>query len=125
MQILTSSSLFQNKAKINRLYNSITEVNVEEKQIKCDFCDDFEARSPFDIITHLKECHVENQTLKNGLQSQKRPKKGGTVRGHSTTTWTEFCHSFTGNKHKEKIPIVRLKRNLLKLVEKIPIDIYS
>ena len=97
---------FQNKAKINRLFISITEVNVDEKQIKCDFCDDFEASSPFDIITHLKECHVENQTLKNGLQSQKRPKKGG-------------------NKSKEKIPIVILKRNLLKLVEKIPIDIYS
>ena len=71
--------------------------------MKCDFCDNFEASSPFDIITHLKECHVEN---KNGLQSQKWPKKGG-------------------NKSKEKIPIVRLKRNLLKLVEKIPIDIYS
>ena len=85
---------------------SPVEVNVDEKQIKCDFCDDFEASSPFDIITHLKECHVENQTLKNGLQSQKRSKKGG-------------------NKSKEKIPIVRLKRNLLKLVEKIPIDIYS
>ena len=106
MQILTSNSSFQNKALINRLYISITEVNVDEKQIKCDLCDDFEASSPFDIITHLKECHVENQTLKNGLQSQKRSKKGG-------------------NKSKEKIPIVRLKRNLLKLVEKIPIDIYS
>ena len=104
MQIVTSSSFFQNQAKINRLYISTTEV--EEKQIKCDFCDNFEASSPFDIITHLKECHVENQTLKNGLQSQKRPKKGE-------------------NKSKEKIPIVRLKRNLLKLVENIPIDIYS
>ena len=105
MQILTSSSFFQNKAKINHLYISITEVNVDEKRIKCDFCD-FEASSPFDIITHLKECHVENQILKNGLQSQKRHKKGG-------------------KKSKVKIPIVRLKRNLLKLVEKIPIDIYS
>ena len=74
MQLLTSSSFFQDKAKINRLYISITEFNVDEKQIKCDFCDDFEASSPFDIITHLKECHVEN---KNGLQSQKWPKKGG------------------------------------------------
>ena len=97
--------IFSKQSK-NKSPVSITEGNVDEKQIKCDFCDDFESSSPFDIITHLKECHVENQTLKNDLQSQKRPKKGG-------------------NKSKEKIPIVRLKRNLLKLVEKIPIDIYS
>ena len=55
--------------------------------MKCDFCDDFEAISPFDVIAHLKEYHVR----KGGDRPQKQLKL---AEGES----------------EEKIPIIRLER---------------
>ena len=58
-----------------------------QKVLKCDFCDDFKAISPFDVIAHLKEYHVR----KGGDRPQKQLKlaEGGS---------------------EEKIPIIRLER---------------
>ena len=66
-----------------------------QKVLKCDFCDDFETISPYDVIAHLKEYHVR----KGGDSIKKIP----IARPQKQLKLAE-------GESEEKIPIIRLER---------------